>query len=694
MKTKNLVAAPLLALALLGAGRTLAQDDAPAGQDADSSVEDTIVVTGFAAALAAAREEIAQNPGGESLIDMAALEDQRVANLADALAYVPGVWAISPTGDDNIYFTSRGSNLDATYYDANGIKLLQDGLPVTTADGNNHNRVIDPLAARYATMARGANAMGYGASTLGGAVNFVSPTARDGDAGRLSMTAGSHGLATGRLTLSRVFNDSVDALVTVEGKAWDGYRAHNEQDRGGVYGNLGWRFSGQGSTRFYLTVIHNDSELASPVTQQELEAGFDQPEPATTGNFQIDVDTTRLANVTSWQLDGGGSLDVGVSIEEQSLFHPIVWSPFFSLLIDSDQQNVGTMLRYRETVGRHDLVFGLNYGESDVEGGHFSHVAGDPTGQWARVDNAGATAELYASDRWQLAEGTTLVLAAQAVDAERDTLTADVPPGGVNHPVADYDRINPRVGIIQSIGASANLYANLSGVYEPPTNFQLEDNVAGNGATLAAMEGTVAEIGVRGGPGTGAFGSFDWDVSIYRAEIDDEILSVDDPLAPGTSLATNVDRTIHAGVEAMFRSTHRLGGGRLEPLVTLTVNDFAFDGDSVYGDNELPAAPDWFARGELIYRASGGYFVGPTFDRVGERWADFANRYRVDSYTLLGLRGGFERGKWSAWVDVHNLTDEDYVAYHYVRDVAAPDDAILFPGEPRSVYVGFEISLD
>ena len=275
--------------------------------------------------------------------------------------------------------------------------------------------------------------------------------------------------------------------------------------------------------------------------------------------------------------------------------------------------------------------------------------------------------------------------------AERDIVTADVPHDGVNHPFADYDRINPRIGIIRSIGGSANLYANLSSVYEPPTNFQLEDNVAGNGATLAAMEGTVAEIGMRGGPGTGGF---DWDVSLYRAEIDDEILSVDDPQASGTSLVTNIDRTIHAGIEAMFRSTHRLGDGRLEPLVTLTVNDFSFDGDAVYGDNDLPAAPDWFARGELIWRGNGGYFAGPTFDRVGERWADFANTYRVDAYTLLGLRGGFTRDKWRAWADVHNVTDEDHVAYHHVRDVAAPDDAILFPGEPMSVYVGFEISLD
>jgi iron complex outermembrane receptor protein len=694
MTRKVFAVTPALALALLGANGTLAQEDAPAARPTDRGAGETIVVTGSAAALAAAQDEIARNPGGESLIDMAALDEKRVANLADALQYAPGVWAVSPTGDDNIYFTSRGSNLDPTYYDANGIKLLQDGLPVTTADGNNHNRVIDPLAARYATMARGANAMSYGSSTLGGAVNFATPTARDGDADSVSLTAGSHGLATGRLTLGRVFNDTVDGLFTVEGKSWDGYRDHNEQDRGGVYGNIGWQFSETGATRFYLTAIHNDSELAGPLTREQLETDPDQAITATVGNYQIDVDTTRLANISSWQIDGDRSLEFGLSFEEQSLFHPIVWSPFFSLLIDSDLQNAGTMLRYRQAAGAHELLFGLNYGESDLDGAHFSHTAGEPTELWALIANSGSTAELFALDRWQLSRDTTLVLAAQAVSAERDAMEADVPPGAVDHPRADYDRINPRIGVIHSIGGTASLYANLSSLYEPPTNFQLEDNVAGGNATLEAMHGTVVELGFRGGPGTGETGSVDWDVSFYRAEIDDEILSVDDPLAPGTSLATNVERTIHAGIEAVFRSTHRFGEGRLEPLVTFTANDFVFDSDAFHGDNELPAAPDWFARGELIYRSAGGYFLGPTFERVGERWADFANTYRVDGYTLLGLRTGFASGKWRAWLDVHNLTDEDYVAYHYVRDVAAPDAAILFPGEPLSVYVGFEMSLD
>src|SRR5690606_5165836 len=115
------------------------------------------------------------------------------ASLADMLRLVPGIWAVSNSGTDGLFLSSRGSNLDATNYDMNGMKLLQDGLPVTTADGNNHNRIIDPLSARYASVARGANALSCGASTLGGAINFVSPTAGEDFDNQLYVNGGSHG---------------------------------------------------------------------------------------------------------------------------------------------------------------------------------------------------------------------------------------------------------------------------------------------------------------------------------------------------------------------------------------------------------------------------------------------------------------------------------------------------------------------
>src|SRR5690606_25624729 len=133
------------------------------------------------------------------------------------------------------------------------------------------------------------------------------------------------------------------------------------------------------------------------------------------------------------------------------------------------------------------------------------------------------------------------------------------------------------------------------------------------------------------------------------------------------------------------------GRHRIEPLLSLTVNHFSFDDDPVYRNNDLPAAPGYALKGEVLYRNSNGFFAGPTFDVIDERYADFTNSYKIDGYTLLGLRMGRSRETWEGFVEARNLTDRDYIAVHSVRNIATASDAILNPGEPRSVYLGVNL---
>ncbi|HST44383.1 MAG TPA: TonB-dependent receptor plug domain-containing protein, partial [Luteimonas sp.] len=196
--------------------------DRPAatGADTDATTLDAIEVRASRDPVA---RERALTPGAVTVVDGASLETRNVTNLAEALRYVPGLWTESSTGGDAIVLSSRGSNLDATQYDGNGIKLFQDGLPVTTADGNNHNRFLDPAAVRQAIVARGANALTYGASNLGGAIDFLSPTARSGGGPKLALDAGSHGLRGARVVAGGVSGD-LDGLLTLDALDRDGYR--------------------------------------------------------------------------------------------------------------------------------------------------------------------------------------------------------------------------------------------------------------------------------------------------------------------------------------------------------------------------------------------------------------------------------------------------------------------------------------
>ncbi len=669
-------------------------------QDADSSAAmDTVIVT--AQRLAEQLEaERALTPGSVTLVDGDELRGRNVTNLADVLRYVPGVWSESVSGSDEIFFSSRGSNLDATNYDMNGIKLLQDGLPVTTADGNNHNRVLDPSSARYATIAHGANALTYGASTLGGAIDFTSPTARNSDPLSLFVSGGSHGQLNGQMT-GGYAGEKSDALATVQSRDWEGYREHSEQSSTGIFANAGWKWSESVTTRLFITALDSDAKLPGALTRAEADENPDQASPAAfDANYGKKVETRRAALKTTWNINSSSALDVGLSYEKQSLYHPIVERilvdfdgpgpnppvEVFSLLVDTDHRDTGASLRYRSEIGAHNILIGANYGDGTVSGGNYRNLHGERNGLSEYVDNSADSLELFAVDRWRFADRWTLVYGGQWVNADREVRTTEAASGELRNPHADYTSFNPRLGVIYSLGDNHEFFASVGRLHEAPTTFELEDDVRGDDATLDAMHGDVLEVGLRGRSQGDSF-DWRWDVSAYYARLDDEILSVDDPGAPGNSLTANIDSTTHAGVEALVGASFSAGAGRIEPLLNITLNEFSFDSDANYGNNTLPAAPRYAARGEILYRQGGLYF-GPTLDLVGKRFADFANTYTVDSYVLFGLRAGYSSDRWELFAELRNLADEDYIATVSVLNQADADARVLYPGAPRSAYAG------
>ena len=556
-------------------------------------------------------------------------------------------------------------------------------------------------------MARGANALTYGASTLGGAIDVVSPTARDSAPLAVFLDGGSFGTLNGRATLGGVRGE-LDGLVTIEGRSFEGYRDHSDQERWGIYANAGWRPSSATRLQLFATYVHNDLRLPGALTRSEAEADPDQASAAALdGDYGKVVKTARVAAKGSWSFGADGSLTAGLSYEGQSLYHPIVNQIFvdfdgpgpnapvevFSLLVDTDHRDLGAMARYDRRLGRHDLLVGLNYGNGSVEGGNYRNLNGQSNGIAEYVDNRSDSLEAFVVDRWRASDRFTFVLGGQAVSAARDVRTTNATTGAVGNPEARFSSFNPRAGAIASLGGAGELYGNVSRLFEAPTTFQMQDDVRGGDAVLEPMTGTVAEVGWRSAAKPSSGTRFTWDLGAYYARIGDEILSVDDPNAPGNSLTTNVDRTVHAGLEALVAASFELGGGsRLEPQLSLTLNRFRFDGDSAWGDNRLPAAPTYAARAELLYRHPGGFYAGPTCDLVGARYADFANSYRVDAYGLLGLRAGFAGRRFEAFGELRNLLGEDYIATLGVMNEAAPDARVLYPGAPRSAFFGVRVA--
>jgi len=642
-------------------------------------------------------------PGAVQIVNGDTFYQRAVDNVADALRYVPGVSMVSNTGSDEGVLSIRGTNLSALSYDKSGVLLLQDGLPVTSADGANHNRLPDPLQARDIIVANGANALAYGASDLGGAIDFISRTALNSDPDQLYLYGGSDGLAGGYFSTGGVAGD-LDGMITLEGKHFDGYQQQSRQNRFSVYGNTGWRVSDSLKLRLFTSYIDNSEQLAGSLTRAEFDADPRQADPtAARSDHKIDVKTGRAALMGAWTINDVSWLDFGVSYEGQSLYHPIVnvFNPnpppvqFFSLLIDTTQRTTGSMVRYHLNAGGHALLAGFNFAYTSNVGGNFENNAGLPGARTDDIDKRANNFTLFVMDRWNFAPRWTLVYGTQGVVTRRAVRDKNLALGSTRDQQQTYSSINPRIGLIYDLAKNREVYANISRIYEAPNNFVLDNDIRKDNSTLAATQGVSYEVGTRGG-GALPFdaSTWRWSLALYYAQIRDEILSVENPAQPGNTFSQNYGKTVHAGVETLLGASFPFAGGanRIEPIISVTYNHFRFDDDPSFGNNQLPYAPDYVLHGEVMVRNRDlGVYAGPTFDWVGARYVDMANTYGVDGYALVGLRAGVARGRWELFAEARNLTDKKYVSNVTVLTQADANARVLNAGGPRSVFVGMRL---
>ncbi|HYQ38674.1 MAG TPA: TonB-dependent receptor, partial [Pseudomonas sp.] len=237
-----------------------------------------------------------------------------------------------------------------------------------------------------------------------------------------------------------------------------------------------------------------------------------------------------------------------------------------------------------------------------------------------------------------------------------------------------------RLGLRHDLAPGVQLFANFSQSFEPPTFSELTGGqvVSKNDAQKA----NTWEAGMRWNRG-----DLDLDLAIYRSEIRDELLTLND--ASGQPLGTvNADRTVHQGIE--------LGGAwTLGPVVLrgqYQLNDFRFDNDKIYGNHHLAGAPRQLLKGEALWQRA-GWYAGPAFEWVPTHYnVDQAQTLYADGYALWGLKGGYRPGEGLGFfVEGRNLSDRTYAATTgVIADARGQDSAQFLPGDGRSLFFGVE----
>ncbi len=634
--------------------------------------------------LDAARAQIERTPGGVGVVDAEQYKTGRASTLQDALGYSAGVFVQPRFGSDEARLSIRGSGLQRTFH-LRGIKLLQDGVPLNQADGGGDFQAIEPLATRYIEVYRGANALRYGSSTLGGAINYVSPSGYDADPVQAHVEGGSFDYLRAQASTGGV-RGKFDYYASLSHAEQDGFRDHARQQNGRLFSNLGLKLSDDLETRFYLAHVDSDSELPGNLTQAELD---DDPTKAAPGNVTGDnkrdfVPFARISNKTTWRLSDAARVEFSAFYTHKHLSHPI-----FQVL-DIVSRDVGAELRYWGEFNLVGYKNALTAGVSPVRGENidrrFVNVGGSKGAPTNRLDQTADLLEVYVEDQFYLTSALSLIAGVQWTDTSREQDDELIAMAINESRDKDYSGASPKFGVLYDVSSDVQVFANVSESFEPPSFAELTSGPSVAPVFADAQTATTLEIGTRGELPHAA-----WDIALYRAEVDDELLSRIDPVTQAPLGTVNADQTLHQGLELGL--VLRAVNDRLTWRQNYLWSDFNFDGDTAFGDNQLAGIPEHLYRAELLWAMAPDWYIGPTVEWAPEDYpVDHANTLFADGYSIYGVKLGYRAKTGFSWfVEGRNLTDEHYAASTGVIDNAKGMDSRQFlPGDGRSFFVGIE----
>jgi iron complex outermembrane receptor protein len=673
------------------------------------------------------RKEVFQTAGSVDFVDSNTPEIQtrHVADLTDALKDVPGVFAETRYGQE-IRLSVRGSNITRDYH-LRGLELLQDGIPVNYPDGGGDFYQIDPHYFRSIEVLKGGNALAFGASTLGGAINFVSPTAYTAlSQNLLAADGGSYNAIRGQAQVSRIIGD-FDFLINASFPHEGGFREHSKSNYTLINANFGYRFSPAAETRFYLGIYDTRQQLPGVLN---IYNALSNPQLSTLpyipgvnlDGFGADqarnVTNQRIANKTTFETEIG-RLDVSSWFIHNKLFHPIF------VVIDQDGYTWGftprLTTRFDIADHRNDLITGVriwggrstdkwftNYDGRELNPPSplpFFGVPITPPGSDPRIrDNRmeAINLEAYFEDRFFIVPQLAFQFGAKIFsDARKYSVLGDILFDPFpSYQDKNYRGINPKVGLLFEPAPNIQFFADMTGSRDVPDFIDLTQGYfppkfGPQFTPLVQQKAWTGEIGSRG-----AWDRYSWNITYYYSALSDELLKFStNPLANLPPVTFNAPHTVHQGVEFaaavdLWRDIMGPGAGDVLKLSQVwTWNDFRFENDPTFGGAPLPGIPRHILRTVLSYNRPDGLYFAPSVDWVPQgAWVDYRHTQQVPGYALFGIQAGYELPQYgmSFYVDARNINSARYISdVTTIVDARDPNTkATYYPGNGRAVYAG------
>jgi iron complex outermembrane receptor protein len=639
------------------------------------------------------RQNISRVPQAVSEVGVDQIQlGRREAGLEESLEGIPGVIAENRGN----YSNSGGLRLSIRG-DLPGVQLLQDGVPLTMADGTTEPNNIDLGSAGSIEVIRGPSSVLYGNS--GGGV--VSVTTQFPASAPIvvhpGIQFGSNGYNRQQLKLEGSLG-SFGYVVNANRTQTDGFRQY-------------------GSADIRRLNVVTRSQLAERTTLGAVINVYDMPfgeNPSTLTRdlARNDPTTVRQGAFDQGWGESGTQAQGGLNLEHE--FAPgrtlratawgegrTVWNPIPGRIIDVHRRAGGVRSAYQHAAMVGSLPLELTAGvDLSYQRDDRHEFANDG------VASPGGRAQEGALQLNQLervlslapfAQGTLDLTSELAVTAgvrydsyhfkATDRLLADGDQSGTR----DLSAASPMVGLNYSPRRELNVYANFAEAYQTPTMRQLSnrpDGAGGFNQSLGPEYLHSFEVGVRGslaGP------RLDYSLTGYSSQVKDALIAYQ---GVGEQVFyRNAGESSRRGIELSLAWQPL---PELNARVAYTWQDFVYDrylsgGVDVSGNRE-PGIPPHSVFGQLTNTTPWGLTSALTARWVDSYPVNDANTESNWAFTVVGFRVSLDReiGRIAArpFAGIDNIFDERYNATVSVNAVGGRYYA---PSDGRSFYVGFRL---
>jgi len=609
-------------------------------------------------------------------------------SLQEYTQQIPGLFAQNTTNfAQDLRISIRGFGSRAAF-GIRGIKLIVDGIPETTPDGqgqldNLNLGIIDRIE-----VLKGPSSSLYG-NASGGVISIQTINQIEQPFSNWKAAIGSYGFQNYQATAG-IKSGTSSFIFHGNYVTSDGYRDQSGFQQYNFNVNASFKISDKFNLK--ALVNYSDSPQADDPGGLNLDAVEENRRQARDRNILFKTGETiqqfKSGLSAVWNLNSNTTGE-GYLFYNNRQFEGRL--PFeFGGLVDLGRDYVGQGVNITYSKGKNTLKAGYDFAYQNDDRQRFRNLEGEKgqqtLDQKERFTNLGVFVTNHLEvDKWYFTGGIRFDY--NKLAAVDEFLIDGDDSGEIN-----LNSFNPSAGVSYAFAKANNLYINVATSFETPALSELSANPNGDrgfNEDLEAQKATNYELGIKGQ----LTKDLRYQMAFFYINTQDDLVPFELAAFPDRTFFRNAGRTERKGIE--IEGAYNLSK-EWTFTAAYTYSDFSYNdfttASGTFNGNYLPGIAQHFTNLGIQFKSEKGFYVNAQASLVGKQFANDSNETEVDGYENINLRTGFnfvyKKIRILPYLGINNILDQEYT--DNVR-INAFGSRFFEPAPGINGYGGFQI---